>query len=348
MSPWFPIDDPSPSAPIDRGRVLDESWQTLNRVRLRSLRDLEASGRIPSLVFSPMLIEDGRRLLISNLDMAFAARDDGRMVRHDDGGTRPTGDHPYSVSAFEFFRLFPCADDFRLATAVRISATFPLISPAVSLPTDPPRRWLTRAITTTTASRSPRLGFQAPRLAPEEHLGRRLDPNPRLPRPAFPAEHRDEGPPGFWDFLGRSVQFFCSPVEALLEARYSSSSFRNDGDISFLSDFFDKGPDRRPGFFTMVAFENSEDVALSWAITQGELARLRRSITREDVERDFRKTFGQPATPENIDAQIEAIESRVKTLGDVTPKEGEEDPIRRAERLINYRQVQTLMDWWFR
>jgi len=179
-----------------------------------------------------------------------------------------------------------------------------------------------------------------------------------------------EGTSGSWDFLGRSVQFFCSPVEALLEARYSSSSFRNDGVISILSDFFDKGMfdmsklvppcsvisilsdffDKgrdRLGFFTTVAFENSQDVALSWAITQGELARLRRSITRKDVERDFKKTFGREATPQNVDAQIEAIESRVKTLGDVTPKEGEEDPIRRAERLINYRRVHTLMDWWF-
>ena len=46
-----------------------------------------------------------------------------------------------SRSAVEFFRIFPEArPTFSLQTAVRMSATFPFASPAVSLPTDPPRR----------------------------------------------------------------------------------------------------------------------------------------------------------------------------------------------------------------
>ena len=46
-----------------------------------------------------------------------------------------------SRSAVEFFRLFPAAHDrFEVGTAARLSATFPYVSPGVSLPTDPPRR----------------------------------------------------------------------------------------------------------------------------------------------------------------------------------------------------------------
>ena len=40
----------------------------------------------------------------------------------------------------EFFRLFPKADHFTLRTAVRLNATFPVLSPAAALPTNPPRR----------------------------------------------------------------------------------------------------------------------------------------------------------------------------------------------------------------
>ena len=47
----------------------------------------------------------------------------------------------YSRPAIEFFRLFPeSRARFHLSTAARMNATFPFLSPAVSLPTRPPRR----------------------------------------------------------------------------------------------------------------------------------------------------------------------------------------------------------------
>ena len=47
----------------------------------------------------------------------------------------------YGRSGVEFRRLFPDAKDrFKVSTAARMNATFPYLSPAVDLPTDPPRR----------------------------------------------------------------------------------------------------------------------------------------------------------------------------------------------------------------
>ena len=101
-----------------------------------------------------MLVEDGRRLIISNLDLAFAPRNIGALMLDADssllrpqinqfgafvdGGIVP-GFDLYSLTAVEFFRLFPDATKFRVGTAARMSATFPVISPAVTLPTSPPR-----------------------------------------------------------------------------------------------------------------------------------------------------------------------------------------------------------------
>ena len=48
--------------------------------KFADLIDDEASGNIPSLVFSPMLVEDGRRLLISNLDLRYVASNDGNLI----------------------------------------------------------------------------------------------------------------------------------------------------------------------------------------------------------------------------------------------------------------------------
>src|SRR6185369_14477999 len=56
-------------------------------------------------------------------------------------GSPGGGPKLYGRSAVQFFRVFPGAyPTFKLRTAVRMSATFPYVSPAVSLPTIPPRR----------------------------------------------------------------------------------------------------------------------------------------------------------------------------------------------------------------
>jgi hypothetical protein len=53
----------------------------------------------------------------------------GETVRHDG---------PISLTGLEYYRLFPGGRDLLLSTAVRMSASFPYVSPAVNLPLPPP------------------------------------------------------------------------------------------------------------------------------------------------------------------------------------------------------------------
>src|SRR5207245_2575101 len=87
----------------DRGIRLEESWREL-RFPFRDLGRDEEDGKVPSMILSPMMIEDGRRLLISNLDLRSLVGARGSEVGADDplGATRT-----YSLSALEFYRLFP-------------------------------------------------------------------------------------------------------------------------------------------------------------------------------------------------------------------------------------------------
>src|SRR5262249_34536538 len=103
-------------------------------VPLSSLAAAEAEGRRPSLVFSPMLVEDGRQLLISNLDLNALVETTGPLR-----GEAP--EPVLSVPAVEFARLFPGARDrFLLSTAVRMNASFPYVAPVCTIPTRPARR----------------------------------------------------------------------------------------------------------------------------------------------------------------------------------------------------------------
>src|SRR5262249_12881401 len=90
-----------------------------------------------SLVFTPMMIEDGRRLVISNLDLRSAISNDGMVLARKRSGQILEN---HSVEAIELFRLFAVSENFTVATASRMSASFPYFSPAVSLPTNPRRR----------------------------------------------------------------------------------------------------------------------------------------------------------------------------------------------------------------
>lgn len=124
----------------DRGRALEGAWsENLHGALDASFADLERGEREgwrPSLAFSPMLVEDGRRLIISNLDLYAVVRNNGNILAEKPADT-------FSHEAYELFRLFPKPEvrkAFRVATAVRMSATFPFFSPAVPLPTRPRRR----------------------------------------------------------------------------------------------------------------------------------------------------------------------------------------------------------------
>ena len=284
----------------DRGVVLEDQWKSLN-VTFNSLREKEKLGELPSLVISPMIVETGSRLLISNLDLhgltEHQARSRDGVSREEADGSRenkPTY-RLYSRSAVEFFRAFPESyEKFKVKTAVRISASFPYISPVVSLPVDPPRESSTPDITTITASASPPSGRTSTTTG-----SRRTRPASRSSRFA----HSDEvarkslwgaydAPSGFAKLLRRfifGVYGLTTPFRAALSAYQWSMSYRNDEQLSLLEAEFNS---RKPGsgpandsngfrFFETFVFENPIDSAMNWFIDPSEIERMADSLARE-------------------------------------------------------------------
>src|SRR5438094_7987477 len=82
-----------------------------------------------------MLVEDGRRLLISNVDMRAAAQNLVHWIEE------PRALDLASTSAYHLADVVPGAlDRLPVRTAARLSASFPYVSPAAVLPTRPRRR----------------------------------------------------------------------------------------------------------------------------------------------------------------------------------------------------------------
>jgi len=121
---------------LDRGHAFEHRMNQNTRgmldVRMADLADAEREARAPLLVISPVSINDGRRLVIGSLPMAFL--------------TNIAPERPVvyrgQPEAIEFGRLFADqgASRLKLSSALRMNASFPYITPIVTLPSDPPMR----------------------------------------------------------------------------------------------------------------------------------------------------------------------------------------------------------------
>jgi hypothetical protein len=134
---WNLLTPPGMRVRSERGRTLEQKWGLSararglgaecntpdNAVKLRrlalsasgggpaispfsrtfaELRPAEADGRRPSLILTPMMVEDSRRLIISNLDLSYLATPTGQFLEAD----VPVA---YSRGGLELFKLFPGA-----------------------------------------------------------------------------------------------------------------------------------------------------------------------------------------------------------------------------------------------
>jgi hypothetical protein len=236
-----------------------------------------------------MMVEDGRRLLISNLDLRYVTSNVGNLLN--DPGGAPQGDtvlRNYSIDGVELFRLFPAArSSLRLSTAIRLSASFPYFSPASSLPVWPPRRVVDAgyydnygtAIAASwlhSASNEEWLDANASRIvliqvrASSSEAERRLQVIPEnVPAPLWRG----------W------LAELAAPPEGLAAMREASMSYRNDHQLKVLSGYHNTRKDDAIGTFphierrfTVVNFELSlerrEEVALNWFLSQAEKKRL--------------------------------------------------------------------------
>lgn len=85
----------------------------------------EFNGDIPALLASPLITNDGRKLYISPQPVSFL-------------NLRPNGQSIVQGVDFRALLKDQQADSLRFLTALRMSATFPYVTPTITLPTDPP------------------------------------------------------------------------------------------------------------------------------------------------------------------------------------------------------------------
>jgi len=114
----------------DRSHAFELQWHRntdfITEKTLEAYEADERSAKIPVMVFSPTLINDGRRLLISSVETGFYQS--AYQVNVDDY-TAGVEDLEYSILMGEFDH-----EKTRFSSVLRMSATFPYILPMTRLP----------------------------------------------------------------------------------------------------------------------------------------------------------------------------------------------------------------------
>ena len=92
-------------------------------------REPELLSMIPMMILAPTIVNDGRKLFISPLNVSYMTVPRTDQVRFLNQKTK----------GIEFLRFFENqnSSDLRFLSALRMSATFPYVTPNVKLPSDP-------------------------------------------------------------------------------------------------------------------------------------------------------------------------------------------------------------------
>lgn len=117
----------------DRGyafeQKLHENTGNILNKPIIAYKEAEANAKIPMMLISPTIINDGRRLYISPMDISYMnlVSDNGAALYNS------------KVKGIEFRKFFAQQDGDQLhfMSALRMSATFPYVTPNVDLPSDP-------------------------------------------------------------------------------------------------------------------------------------------------------------------------------------------------------------------
>lgn len=117
----------------DRGYAFDQKFNQntdfLLDKKYGDYADLERDSKVPTLILSPTIIGDGRRLIMSTQGMSFLTYHPSYLSFDDEK----------NYDAVEFSKIFDeqGAEDLSFITALRLSASFPYITPLVNLPSEP-------------------------------------------------------------------------------------------------------------------------------------------------------------------------------------------------------------------
>ena len=271
------------SRTYDRGQAIERIWERNSGQALMkplaSLSEGEKEGWRPSLAFTPMIVEKGIRLVVSNLNLTDVLT------------PRNTGDDPHElVSGLQLgsdVKLNWSA--LRLSTAIRMNASFPYALPPAILPKVKvgEREEELRLVD---AGYYDEQGANLAALWLWEHR-EWIAENTRgvaLIQTRDARYKEEDRQPSLTDravtIVRRGFFDITTPVEAAFSSLNTGMHRRNAAQVAALVDYF---AGRGPDFFHPFIFSMSGEASLSWHLTEAEKDSIRGAIVSPDASKEL-------------------------------------------------------------
>ncbi|MBK7851861.1 MAG: patatin-like phospholipase family protein [Bacteroidetes bacterium] len=280
-------------------KQLNENTGSVLNKRLTSYRQPEATGLIPMMVFSPTIVNDGRRLMISPQPISYLAS----HVKDSSFQFEPT------IDEIEFRQLFreQAADNIKFTSVLRMNATFPYILPAVTLPSHPQIQVMDAGIRDNTGLKTSLKFLYVFRKWIEENTSGVIFVDVRDSHKARPIEEKPR-----MTFLENII----TPLGNIYGNLLTIQDYNQDEAYEYAKSWF-----HAP--FDFVIFElptKEQDISLSWHLTTREKRLVENSVNLKDNLSAMDKLLGllsrenkMNATPllvEHADSTMESSENQ--------------------------------------
>lgn len=235
---------------------------TFEDKRLYDYWEDEFYSRIPMMIYSPSVINDGRRILISPQPISY-------MTYYSDSlGINQY----YSMENLEFTRMFERNDPYNLkmTSAMRMSATFPYILPMVTLPTEPPIEVMDAGIRDNYGLKTSLDYMRVYKDWIEENTSGVIVVQIRDQEKYFEVENPNSG---------MVLQRIFAPLNSFYSNTTKTHDYTNDQLLKSVPDWFE-------GSFETITFyieqNNGKQVSMSWHLTSLDKKVISRAISDED------------------------------------------------------------------
>lgn len=229
----------------------------------------EFNAEVPMMIYSPSVVNDGRRMLISPQPI-------GYMTYHSDS----TFVNAYnSMENIEFSRLFERNDPYNLkvTSAMRMSATFPYILPMVTLPTDPPIEVMDAGIRDNYGLKTSMAYASVFKDWIEKNTSGVIVIQIRDKQKYFEVEN-----PG----NGLVIQRLFAPLEAFYTNTTKIHDYTNDQLLNTVASGF-KVPFESITFY--MEQNRSKQISMSWHLTSLDKKNILRAVTEDDNQKALKR-----------------------------------------------------------
>jgi hypothetical protein len=221
------------------------------------------------------MVEQSRQLLISNLDLA------------EDLRSRTLGD------GAQFFKLFPRAMELKLSTALRMNAAFPIVSPAVNLPVEPPVRAIDAGYLENYGVGLATAWLDRHREWLEKNTAgvalvqiRAYAPGVRSTLDIIKGQQQTPLHARLGHRIATSLQWLTTPFDTFTTTKKAAMIDSNDSKVDALQEDFKR--DRGDRFFRPFLLQCEAEAPLGWSLTDPDRASLDESLETKENRREFK------------------------------------------------------------